>query len=290
MGLASCENSFFQYNPAYFYEAIMVESQTKKHSQAIVTAQKTVQMEDRIEKASEDFALELSGVGKILDRKEVLKDVSFSVRKGEVFGFLGPNGAGKTTTMKCVLALIEKDSGSIRVLGNEGLPLETKARIGFMPENTYLYKYLTGREFLRFSGNFFHLPKNVLESRIEGLLIKVGLEKAADSLLSKYSKGMLQRVGLAQAIVNEPEIVFLDEPMSGLDPLGRKMVKDLILELKERGATVVFNTHILSDVESICDHFAIIHKGVIIADERTSELKEPLEDYFIRKVAEAGSQ
>ena len=129
-----------------------------------------------------------------------------------------------------------------------------------MPENTYLYKYLTGREFLRFNGKFFNIPSALLEEKIEELLHKVGLDTAGDKLLGKYSKGMLQRIGLAQAIINNPSVVFLDEPMSGLDPIGRKMVKDLILFLKAEGTTVFFNTHILSDVESICDRFAIIHQ------------------------------
>lgn len=236
--------------------------------------------------ATNEAALELTGVVKVLDGKEILRGVSLRVERGEVFGFLGPNGAGKTTTMKTVLSLISPESGTVRVLGNEGLPDETKERIGFMPENTYLYKYLTGREFLRFSGKFFKIPSDELESRIDELLVKVGLEKAGDRLLSKYSKGMLQRVGLAQAMVNRPDVVFLDEPMSGLDPLGRKMVKDLILELKGRGATVFFNTHILSDVESICDHFAIIHRGRIVADEYVKNLGgTKLEDYFIEKVS-----
>ncbi len=235
---------------------------------------------------SEALALELDGVVKYLDGKEVLRGVSLKVKQGEVFGFLGPNGAGKTTTMKTVLSLITPEDGTVKVLGKEGLPDEIKERIGFMPENTYLYKYLTGREFLRFSGKFFNIPKDELESRIEVLLAKVGLDKAADRLLSKYSKGMLQRVGLAQAMINHPDMVFLDEPMSGLDPLGRKMVKDLILELGARGATVFFNTHILSDVESICDHFAIIHKGRIVADEYVKNLGgTKLEDYFIEKIS-----
>ncbi len=239
-----------------------------------------------ITEGAETYALELDGVVKYLDGKEVLRGVSLKVKQGEVFGFLGPNGAGKTTTMKTVLSLITPEDGVVRVLGNEGLPDSTKERIGFMPENTYLYKYLTGREFLRFSGKFFSVPKAELEARIDVLLVKVGLDKAADRLLSKYSKGMLQRVGLAQAMVNHPDMVFLDEPMSGLDPLGRKMVKDLILELKARGATVFFNTHILSDVESICDHFAIIHKGQIVADEYVKNLGgTKLEDYFIEKIS-----
>lgn len=226
-------------------------------------------------------------VEKELDGKAILKRISLTVEKGEVFGFLGPNGAGKTTTMKTILWLLVPDSGKITILEESGLTKEAKKRIGFMPENTYLYKYLTWREFLRFNGNFFDIPKDVLEGRIETLIEKVGLSHASDKLLAKYSKGMLQRIGLAQAIINEPDIVFLDEPMSGLDPIWRKMVKDLILELKEKGTTVFFNTHILSDVESLCDHFAIIHFGEIIADERVENLDEPLEEYFIEKVTKS---
>ena len=229
-------------------------------------------------------ALALAHLEKNLDGKTILHDVSLTVKDGEIFGFLGPNGAGKTTTMKCILGLLAPDDGTVELLGEPGLTQETKKRIGFMPENTYLYKYLTGREFLRFNGRFFPIPKDELEERIGFLIEKVGLSHAGDKLLAKYSKGMLQRVGLAQAIINRPEIVFLDEPMSGLDPIGRRMVKDLIAELKKEGTTVFFNTHILSDVESICDHFAIIHFGEIIADEYVKNLKEPLEDYFIRMV------
>lgn len=263
--------------------AVKKES-TKKTAETEKTA--VAETSPTVAESTETYALELDGVVKYLDGKEVLRGVSLKVKQGEVFGFLGPNGAGKTTTMKTVLSLITPEDGTVRVLGNEGLPDSTKERVGFMPENTYLYKYLTGREFLRFSGRFFNIAKDELEARIDVLLAKVGLDKAADRLLSKYSKGMLQRVGLAQAMVNNPDMVFLDEPMSGLDPLGRKMVKDLILELKDRGATVFFNTHILSDVESICDHFAIIHKGQIVADEYVKNLGgTKLEDYFIEKIS-----
>jgi len=205
-------------------------------------------------------AITISHLDKYLDRKQVLFDINLSIYEGEVFGFLGPNGAGKTTTMKCILGLITPDVGSIEILGDALFTDTTKALIGFMPENTYLYKYLTGREFLRFNGKFFNIETSALDAKIEALLAQVGLEHAGDKLLSAYSKGMLQRIGLAQAIINDPKIVFLDEPMSGLDPIGRRMVKDLILDLKRRGTTVFFNTHILSDVESICDRYAIIHQ------------------------------
>ena len=231
-------------------------------------------------------ALKISHLNKYLDAKQVLFDVNLTINEGEVFGFLGPNGAGKTTTMKSILGLIKPDSGSIEILGDANLTDTTKALIGFMPENTYLYKYLTGREFLRFNGNFFNNKHTELEARIEALLMQVGLTSAGDKLLSAYSKGMLQRIGLAQAIINTPKIVFLDEPMSGLDPIGRKMVKDLILHLKATGTTVFFNTHILSDVESICDRFAIIHQGRLVSEGTIKDLEKPLEELFIEKIQE----
>lgn len=229
-------------------------------------------------------AVSIQNLDKFLDGRQILFDVNLTIGEGEVFGFLGPNGAGKTTTMKAILGLIRPDGGTIEILGDATLSNETKAKIGFMPENTYLYKYLTGREFLRFNGKFFDIAEADLEAKIEELLHKVGLDTAGDRLLAKYSKGMLQRIGLAQAIINNPSVVFLDEPMSGLDPIGRKMIKDLILELKANGTTVFFNTHILSDVESICDRFAIIHQGYIIADGSVHDLDKPLEEYFIEKI------
>lgn len=231
-------------------------------------------------------AVLIENLDKFLDGKQVLFDINLSIATGEVFGFLGPNGAGKTTTMKTILGLIRPDNGSVSIFGDAALSSETKGKIGFMPENTYLYKYLTGREFLRFNGKFFDISDTDLDERIEEILHKVGLETAGDKLLAKYSKGMLQRIGLGQAIINHPSIVFLDEPMSGLDPIGRKMVKDLILELKANGTTVFFNTHILSDVESICDSFAIIHQGHLIANGSVKNLDKPLEEYFIEKIQE----
>lgn len=230
--------------------------------------------------------LSVSGLRKTLGKREVLKGLDFQVAPGEIFGFLGPNGAGKTTTMKCVLGLVRPDAGDISVLGRRGLPADVRARIGFMPENTYLYKHLTGREFLRFNGKFFQIPKAELEARIESLLARVGLTSAADRPLSTYSKGMLQRAGLAQAIVNKPEMVFLDEPMSGLDPLGRRMVKDLMRSLRDEGVTVFFNTHVLPDVEQVCDRFLILCQGRIVEQMAVADLKGPLEDLFVRRVTE----
>ena len=229
--------------------------------------------------------LEVKGLEKSLSGKKILSNVNFSVKAGEVYWFLWPNWAGKTTTMKCILGLINIDEWSIEVLGQSGLTIDSKYKIGFMPENTYLYKYLTGREFLRFNGKFFDISDEDLEKKIDVLLKKVGLEDAGDKHLKSYSKWMLQRVWLAQSIINEPEILFLDEPMGGLDPIGRKMVRDLLLELKEIGTTIFFNTHILADVEDICDKISIIHRWhIIVESKKVSSIKKWLEDFFVDQV------
>ena len=231
--------------------------------------------------------LEVEKIDKNLAGKQVLFGVDFSVKKWDIYGFLWPNGAGKTTTMKCILGLITPEKWSIKVLGEEGLTIEAKKRIGFMPENTYLYKYLTWREFLRFNGTFFGLKGDTLETRVDELLHEVGLYEAGNTYLKNYSKWMLQRVWLAQSIINKPELLFLDEPMSGLDPIGRKMVKDLLVKLRDSGTTIFFNTHILADVESICDRISIINKWYLIVEgERVDKLKGSLEDFFIEQVIE----
>ncbi|MDD3646643.1 MAG: ABC transporter ATP-binding protein [Candidatus Gracilibacteria bacterium] len=233
------------------------------------------------------MVLKVKELNKSFKGKQILHDVSFDVGEGEMYGFLGPNGAGKTTTMKSILGFIKPDSGSIKVFGGKNFSIKDKKKIGFMPENTYLYKHLTGREFLKFNGGFFGFTKKELDDKTEKLLKKVGLDEAGDKYLKDYSKGMLQRVGLAQAIINDPKLLFLDEPMSGLDPIGRKMVKDLLLELKAKGTTVFFNTHILSDVESICDKVSIIHKGhIIVSGKKIKDLDCPLEEFFISKINE----
>lgn len=232
--------------------------------------------------------LEVKEIVKDLSGNEVLHKVSFEVGEGEIYGFLWPNGAGKTTTMKCIMGLITPESGTIEILWDKDLTTETKAKIGFMPENTYLYKYLTGKEFLRFNGKFFGLEGDKLEKKVEKLLVRVGLSDAWDKFLHEYSKWMLQRVGLAQSIINNPKILFLDEPMSGLDPIGRKMVKDLLVDLKKEGTTIFFNTHILADVESICDKFSIINKGTIIVQNKSiKDLTMHLEDFFIEEITKA---
>lgn len=229
--------------------------------------------------------LEVKNIEKTLAKKKVLYGVNLSVEKGEIYGFLGPNGAGKTTTMKCILWLIKPESWEIRVFDELWLTMKGKKRIGFMPENTYLYKHLTGREFLEFNGSFFGLTGDELSKKVEDLLQQVWLWDAGDKYLGSYSKGMLQRAWLAQSIINDPELLFLDEPMSGLDPIGRKMVKDLLISLKEKGTTIFFNTHILADVERICDKVSIIHAWEIIVEgQKISELSGNLEDFFIEKI------
>ncbi len=193
--------------------------------------------------------------------KLALKPLHLSVEQGEVFGFLGPNGAGKTTTLKMLMGLVFPTGGSARILSVSYDDPEVKAQIGFLPEQPYFYDYLTARELLDYYGQLSGVPARDRSLQVPKLLERVGLGQAANLQLRKFSKGMLQRVGIAQAILHDPKVVFLDEPMSGLDPVGRREVRDLIEELKHEGKTVFFSTHILSDAESLCDRVAILHLG-----------------------------
>lgn len=207
------------------------------------------------------------------DRKiEALKDLSMEVQEGEIFGLLGPNGAGKTTTIKILMGIQFPTSGRARLLGRPLGDSESKKRIGFLPENPYFYDYLTGTEFLDFYGQLYGIPKQRRRKRIDELLELVGLSHAGNLPLRGYSKGMNQRIGLAQAILNDPDLVFLDEPQSGLDPIGRKDVRDLMLSLRDEGKTVFFSSHILQDAELICDRVAILNKGELRAIGHLSEL------------------
>lgn len=208
-----------------------------------------------------------------LTRVRVLHDLDLEVNEGEIFGYLGPNGAGKTTTLKLLMGLIHPTAGRASILGRNVLDVAVKAQVGFLPENPSFYDYLTGQEFLDFYGELFGIPYRERGRRIEELLDKVGLSKAGTLQLRKYSKGMLQRIGLAQALINDPKVVVLDEPMSGLDPVGRKEIRDLILDIKARGKTVFFSTHIVPDVEMICDRVGIIVAGQLI---RVGPLEELL--------------
>jgi ABC-2 type transport system ATP-binding protein len=240
-----------------------------------------------VESASVPAALRLQGLCKVVKtgfwarRVEILRGVDLTVADGDVFGLLGPNGAGKTTTLKVVLGLMRATSGSVELT----VPRE---QIGYLPENPYFYDYLTGEEFLRFSGRLFEVPAEVREARVRGLLGEVGLEDAAGTHLRKYSKGMLQRVGIAQALVNDPSLVLLDEPMTGLDPIGRVEVKSIIEGLRRRGKTVLFNSHILSDVAELCTRIAIMKAGVVVWEGSVeSALAESgdLERFFVRQVS-----
>ena len=193
-------------------------------------------------------------------------DLSLSIGRGEVFGFLGPNGAGKTTSLKLLLGLVAPDSGRGSVLGAPLGERQVRARIGFLPEHFRFHACLTGRELLRVHGRLHGLRGPTLERRIDDLLMRVDLADAEDRPLREYSKGMTQRAGLAQALINEPELVFLDEPTSGLDPLGRRLVRDVIQELRERGTTVFLNSHLLGEVEATCDRVAFVREGRVVRE------------------------
>jgi ABC-2 type transport system ATP-binding protein len=210
-------------------------------------------------------------------RTEILKGITLSVEAGEIFGYLGPNGAGKTTTLKCLLGLIFPEKGDIEILGHPHLSLQAKSRLGFLPENPYFYDYLSAAEFLRYYSQLHQIPKREQDGRISSLLKRVGLKDAAGLQLRKFSKGMLQRVGMAQALLHDPELVLLDEPLGGLDPLGRKEIRDIIVQLKEEGRTVFLSSHILQDIEMICDRVAIIVEGRIVN-------QGPLHDLISEKI------
>ena len=218
-----------------------------------------------------DLQLEVKGVYKTFDpglfekKREVLKGVDFAVERGEIFGFLGPNGAGKTTTIKAITGLVRPDQGAIRICGFPHTSREARRRLGFMPESPYFYKHLTGREFLRFYGNLLELDRKLLEARVGEVLALVVMTAHGDRPMGAYSKGMLQRMALGQALLGAPELLILDEPMSGLDPLGRRDVRDLILEQKRRGTTIFFSSHIIPDVETICDRAAVLVGGELRA-------------------------
>ncbi|TDJ13543.1 MAG: ABC transporter ATP-binding protein [Deltaproteobacteria bacterium] len=212
----------------------------------------------RVENLVKDFR---PGLG--LRRKRVLHGISFEVQEGEIFGFVGPNGAGKTTTLKILMDLIRADEGRASILGSDVGETAFRRHVGYLPENPYFYDYLTGRELLHFYARLSGVTAGRRAGRVDALLRLVGLSHASDARLRTYSKGMLQRVGIAQALVHEPKVIFLDEPMSGLDPIGRKEVRDLILRLRNEGKTVFMSTHILPDVEMTCDRVAIIVNGRI---------------------------
>jgi len=215
-------------------------------------------------------AIETFGLRKVFGRKVAVEDLTLQVEQGEVFGFLGPNGAGKTTVLKMLLGLIRPTAGDARLLGAPRGDVALRERIGFLPEHFRFHEWLKATEFLDLHGQLHGMSSAQRRQRVPELLALVGLTDAADKRLAQFSKGMLQRIGLAQALLNEPDLIFLDEPTSGLDPLGRRLVRDIIRDLRDRGATVFLNSHLLSEVEVTCDRAAFIRDGHIV---RTSSLR-----------------
>lgn len=242
------------------------------------------------------YAIEIQGLSKSYAvgfwKKQIrpaLKSLDLKVNTGETFGFLGPNGAGKTTTLKLLMGIIFPTAGSATILGKDSFDPEIKRKIGFLPEQPYFYDYLSAPELLDYYARLSGVPAGLRRQRISDLLGRVGLGDVGNKQLRKFSKGMLQRVGIAQAIVHDPEVVFMDEPMSGLDPLGRHEVRELIQQLKDQGKTIFFSTHILSDAETLCDRVAVIHKGELrgvgVVNDFRSSIAEKTEVVWVGAAA-----
>jgi len=228
-------------------------------------------------------------VGFFRKKVEAVRGIDFEVRSGEIFGLLGPNGAGKTTTIKMLLGLISPMAGTIELLGSASRGPATMRRIGYLPENPYVYQYLKPLEFLDLCGLLCSMSREDRRDKGRAMIERVGLADAVDRPIGKFSKGMMQRIGLAQALLHEPELLVLDEPMSGLDPLGRREVRELIAEQRESGRTILLTTHILSDVEALCDRVAILRRGKVSHLGRLEELLTPgietLEELFLADAA-----
>jgi ABC-2 type transport system ATP-binding protein len=207
--------------------------------------------------------------------RPALVDLDLEVRRGEILGYVGPNGSGKTTTLKLLTGLLRPDRGEAEVLGVPLAERSWRQRVGYLPEHPYLYDYLTPAEYLDYAGRLFGLAAGFRRSRTTELIALVGLERSADVQMRRFSKGMVQRVGLAQALINDPEFLLLDEPMSGLDPLGRRLVRDLILDCRRAGKTVLFSTHILSDAEALCDRVAVLRGGRLLRVGPLGEMLRP---------------
>jgi ABC-2 type transport system ATP-binding protein len=220
--------------------------------------------------------------------KVALKGLNLSIRQGEVFGFLGPNGAGKTTTMNVLLGFVNATGGSAHLFGVDVKEPIARQRIGYLPELTYYYKFLTAEELLRFYARIFQIPRAEAETRIDALLKLVELEHARKRPIKSYSKGMQQRVGLAQALINNPDLLILDEPTSGLDPIGRMKVREIIQRLKDEGKTVFFSSHELGEVETVCDRVAILYQGELKEEGRVNDLVQKyqtnLEQIFLKVI------
>jgi ABC-2 type transport system ATP-binding protein len=227
---------------------------------------------------SEEIILQTRALSKVYrdfwgrQKVRALKGLDLEVRRGEVFGLLGPNGSGKTTTIKLLLGLLFPTEGEALVFGKPAGDVAKNERLGYLPEESYLYRFLTADETLDFYGRLFDMPSDVRRQRIDELIEMVGLQKARKRQLQEYSKGMTRRIGLAQALINDPELIMLDEPTSGLDPIGTREMKDMILRLKDEGKTIVMCSHLLADVQDVCDRIAILHQGELKELGRVDEL------------------
>jgi len=227
---------------------------------------------------SEEIILQTRALSKVYrdfwgrQKVRALKGLDLEVRRGEVFGLLGPNGSGKTTTIKLLLGLLFPTEGEVLVFGKPAGDVAKNERLGYLPEESYLYRFLTADETLDFYGRLFDMPSDVRRKRIDELIEMVGLQKARKRQLQEYSKGMTRRIGLAQALINDPELIMLDEPTSGLDPIGTREMKDMILRLKDEGKTIVMCSHLLADVQDVCDRIAILHQGELKELGRVDEL------------------
>lgn len=239
-------------------------------------------------------AIEITGLckqfkGKKMTRVDALKDLDLQIATGEVFGFLGPNGAGKSTTIKCLMGLIRPTAGSGTIMGEQIGSVASRIKVGFLPENPAFYDYLTAEEYLRFVGKTFKMPDALLSHRTDETLKLLELWEARKRPMRGYSKGMVQRVGLAQTLIHDPEVYILDEPMSGLDPIGRALVKEIILDLKKRGKSVFFSTHITDDVEKVCDRVGVIVKGKLEAlDSVENIVRKGIEGYVVQTKLDQG--
>jgi ABC-2 type transport system ATP-binding protein len=247
-----------------------------------------------------DAAVEVEALTKVFSipfRKQsivAVRDLSLRVEPGEVYGLLGPNGSGKSTTLKIVLGLVSPTCGRTQIFGRDSSVVATREAVGFLPENPYFYKFLTGAETLRFFGKLCGLSGSELKDRVQELIDLVGLTEARNQRLSTYSKGMLQRIGLAQALINEPKLVVLDEPTAGVDPAGSRDIRNLIIDLKKRGVTVLLSSHLLGQVQEICDRVGILAKGALVregpleeltaVEDRTELVLENASDKFLKEI------
>ncbi len=226
-------------------------------------------------------------IGFLRKKVEAVRGISFDVNAGEIFGLLGPNGAGKTTTIKAILRLVHPSGGAVELFGGSPNDPATRAKVGYMPENPYVYQYLKPLEFLDLCGRLVGMGRKERRERAEAMIDQVKLRHAIDRPIGRFSKGMMQRVGLAQALLHDPELLILDEPMSGLDPIGRKEVRDLILAQRDAGKTLLFTSHVLSDVEVLCDRVVILRRGKVRAEGAVKELVRAEVERYELELAEA---